>query len=371
MTNTTHYDIAIVGGGPAGATAARYAAAGGARVLLIEQNRAFDKPCGGGLFLRAFDAMEIPRTLIVQEVRTIEVVSPRQHTVSVPIDAFPLGVVHRRRFDEHRRTMAEAAGAPLQAARARLVPDSAFETPTLEARTRDGEVHRIQAAHLIAADGVNSTIRRTVLKSPPSRVMTYYAKVPDHDTDACQFWFGRDIAPGYYAWVFPHHDGAHIGGIVSDRTAAAHHREAFIQHAGLDPHLRLQHYYIPEWDAEAPMMEGKILFAGDSASLVLPFTYEGIYYAMASGRMAAEAILEGHPEAYPRIWDETYRRKFLFLRRLQRIFLSHDWLSERMVTLYKNPRFQRAVIGYWSGERVPENAWKTAAKVLKALTVYR
>jgi geranylgeranyl reductase len=367
---TQTYDVAVVGGGPAGATAARYAAAGGKRVVLIEQNRSFDKPCGGGLFLRAFDELEIPRSLITRTVQTIDVVSPANRIVSVPIDTFPLGVVHRQTFDEHLRTMAEAAGATILEAKVRTIT-CAEAGPTLEARSRSGEIHRIHARTVIAADGVNSILRRTLLKSPPRRVMTHYAKLPDTDVESCQFWFGRDIAPGYYAWIFPHHHGAHVGWVASDAAAARRHRDAFIRRAGLDPDLRPKSYYIPEWDEHGALMHRHVLFVGDSASLVLPFTYEGIYYAMQSGRMAAEAILEGHPEQYPKRWEETYHRKFIFLRRLQRVFLSHDSLSERMVALYRNPRFQRAVLGYWSGARAPEPLGKTLWKILKALTVYR
>jgi geranylgeranyl reductase len=68
--------VLIIGGGPAGATAARFLAENGVDVILLERNLSFVKPCGGGVSLSAFHELGIPKTIIKKEVKSIRIVSP-------------------------------------------------------------------------------------------------------------------------------------------------------------------------------------------------------------------------------------------------------------------------------------------------------
>jgi geranylgeranyl reductase len=365
-----HTEVVIIGGGPSGATAARHLARGGANVALLEKDLAFEKPCGGGLFVRAFEEFDIPVSLITKYVETIDIVSPNNDTASVDIRQDPLGVVHRQEFDAALRKLAKLAGATLIHAKANNI---AVESDSIhvEARRDDGSSYLIHAQYLIAADGVHSPVRKQLLDETPSRVLTYYADLPEQESAACQFWFGDDISPKHYAWIFPHYQGINIGLIADDKHRMRQFYHRLFERASLKGKPpKPKGYFIPYWKPMT-LYRDRVFYVGDSASLVLPFTYEGIYYALQSGRLAAQAILDKNPDAYEKNWNMLYLKKFRFLRILQTFFLQNNWFALRMSRLYHHPKFQRAVIGYWSGSRKPAGVFMTFLKVIKALSIYR
>jgi len=202
-------------------------------------------------------------------------------------------------------------------------------------------------------------------------VLTYYADLHEEETDSCQFWFGDDISPGYYAWIFPHHEGVNIGLIANDKHKMQQFYARFFEKAGIQETApRPKGYFIPHWKPMT-LYRDRVFYIGDSASLVLPFTYEGIYYALKSGKLAAEAIRENDPNLYEKSWNDLYLKKFKFLRILQSVFLRNDWWSTQMSRLYRHQKFQRAVLGYWSGTREPVGFFATIYKVIKGLVFYR
>ena len=362
--------IIVLGGGPSGANAARYLAKGNKDVVLIEKDFAFKKPCGGGLFLHAFDEFDIPKSLIKKEVNSIEIVSPDIQKSTVDITDFPLGIVHRQEFDAALRALAQDAGATLIEAKMYNI-ESANSAVTVKAHQTDGTDLEVHAQYLVAADGVNSPTRRHMLGETPNRILTHYADLEEDETEVCQFWFGEDISPGYYAWIFPHHQGVNIGLVAKDKRRIRQFYQRFFQKALIPGSVpKPRGYFIPHWKPMR-LYKDRIFYVGDSASLVLPFTYEGIYYALKSGKIAAEAILKNNPSLYEKNWNDLYLRRFKFLRLLQSIFLRNDWFSAKMSRLCQHKKIQRAFLGYWSGRRNPEGAFATIIKVFKVLIFYR
>ena len=367
-TESIECDVVVIGGGPSGATAARRLAQSGKDVVLVEKDLHFHKPCGGGLILSAFDEFDLPKELIKKEVNSIKIVSPTQNEANVSIDEYPLTIVNRVEFDAKLRGLAVDAGA-------KLIEGRSYDIETADGVSvkikTDNQVLSIKANYLIAADGVNSTIRRVLRDEKPSRILTQYVDISGEQSDSCQFWFGRDIAPGYYAWIFPHHDGLNAGLCVKDEKNIKKYMQSFLNKAGLEIGTgRIKGYFIPDWGREV-YYDRSVFFVGDSASMVAPFTYEGIYYAMRSGLLAAEAIIADDPLQYEQRFKEQYRKKFKFLQFLQRVFLSNDWLSEKMVKFYQNRNFQKGVIGYWSGRKKPVSAPAALWKIFKTLVRFR
>ena len=361
----------IIGGGPSGATAARELAQAGIDTLLIEKDIAFEKPCGGGLFLRAFDEFSLPLSLVTRRVETIDIVSPDGEKVSVDIQHDPLGIVHRKVFDATLRDLAQQSGATILHAKAQTITTQTNGI-VVEARNREGKLFRIHADYLIAADGVHSTTRKQLRDETPSRILTYYADVNGLESASCQFWFGDDISPGHYAWIFPHHQGINIGLIAEETYNPNRLFRQWLQRASLVKDIPPKHkgYFIPYWKPMT-LHDDRILYVGDSASLVLPFTYEGIYYALQSGRLAAQALIANDPKSYPKNWNALNLKRFKFLRLLQNIFLKNDWFARKMCSLYRHPKFQKAVMEYWSVARKPAGFFATILKIFKAILLYR
>jgi len=355
-------DILIIGGGPSGANAARYLTLGGANVILIEKNFNFDKPCGGGLFVQAFDEFDIPKSLIKKYVNFIDIVSSKKDKIAVDISKFPLGIVHRKEFDSTLRDMAKDAGAKVIEAKMNKI--SAYNDSVIaEATRKDGGKIRIKANYVIAADGVNSKTRQLILKEKPNSILTYYADIANRDINSCQFWFGDDISPKYYAWIFPHYKGINIGLVANKKKEVKNFYTNFLTKANIAENPKPKGYFIPDWKP-MKLYSNRVLFV---ASLVMPFTYEGIYYALKSGKLAAEALLKNNPKLYEESWNNLYLKRFKFFKLLQKIFLHNDFFSNKMCQLYKHKKFQNAVLGYWRGTKKTSNFLGTIYKVIKIL----
>jgi geranylgeranyl reductase len=92
---------------------------------------------------------------------------------------------------------------------------------------------------------------------------------------------------------------------------------------------------------------GNVLFLGDAAGLVMPLSYEGIYYAMKSGQMAAEAIIAGRPLLYEKTWKRKYTKRFYLMQRLKEHFLKNDENAEHLVELHRRKDIQKASMRLW------------------------
>lgn len=361
---------AVIGGGPSGANAARYLANAKEDVLLIEKDLSFDKPCGGGLTINALNEFNIPKNLIKKSVTTIDIISPKFEKISIDISKYPLAIVHRQEFDKKLRELATEAGAKILEAKAINITKDTKNIKIL-AQQSNGREFIIHAKYIIVANGVNSTIRKQFLGEYPRKILTYYANLDLQTTQSCQFWFGDDISPQHYAWIFPHHNGINIG-LVADNQ---HHMQEFYHNLFTKAKLadslpKPRGYFIPYWK-RMTLYKDNIFYVGDTASLVLPFTYEGIYYALKSGKLAAQAIIENNPHLYEKRWNNLYLKRFLFLRLLQNIFLRNNWWIDKMVGFYRYPQFQKSVLGYWSGSKKPEGVFTTVYKIVKGLIKYR
>ena len=104
------FDAVVVGGGPAGATAAQTLAERGYQVLLLDRAGRI-KPCGGAIPPRAIRDFDIPDELLVAKARSARMVAPSGHRVDIPIDNGFVGMVDREVFDEWLRERAAARGA--------------------------------------------------------------------------------------------------------------------------------------------------------------------------------------------------------------------------------------------------------------------
>lgn len=102
--------ILVVGGGPAGAIAAKSLAGRGLEVILLERNLSLEKPCGGGIPSSAFDEFAIPKEVIKREVKSIRIVSPIGEQLDIELKGGSLAIVARWEFDRVLRYEAEKEG---------------------------------------------------------------------------------------------------------------------------------------------------------------------------------------------------------------------------------------------------------------------
>lgn len=356
-----NYDVLVIGGGPAGATAARYLAQKKYKVLLVQKSFTFEKPCGGGIVLKAFDEFALDKEQISYQVNTIKFVAPSLSGVDVNLEKEPLAIVNRLEFDTYLRTLAQNEGAEVIEGYFK-----SYDGKFAYIKSNASDL-RIQAKYIIAADGVNSTVRKAITGTLPSRVLTLYAKVQQPLSSKCELWFGKDIAPGYYAWSFIHNKGIHIGLACENESEAHKYFGYFCEKLGLNHIPKARGYYIPLWKGDL-YRKDNILFIGDAAGQVSPFTYEGIYYAMRSALYAVEAIADGDLDKYKQLWQKNLKKRFKAMDLLQKLLLRWDWIIERVVKLLHNTKVHQAALRFWSGKSTPKSAWQIIQKIVKLLS---
>ncbi|MGW5672468.1 geranylgeranyl reductase family protein [Micromonospora sp. NPDC003776] len=300
------WDLVVVGGGPAGLSAAHAAASSGVRTLVVERaTHPRYKTCGGGLIgvslAEVADRIDVPAHDRVDRV-TITRDGRREFTRrhSGPI----LAMVRREEFDDRLRAAAVAAGAEVREG----VAVRAVEQDPDEVRLRlaDGEVIRARA--VIGADGSSGITARHVGVTFRQVDLGLEVELPVPPAEQ-ERWRGRLLldwgpVPGSYAWVFPKGDRLTVGVIATrgegERTRA--YLRDFVARLGLSG-------VTPEHDsghltrcraADSPLRRDRVLVAGDAAGLLEPWSREGISYALRSGRLAGEAVAAGDLAGYAR-----------------------------------------------------------------------
>ena len=361
-----YFDISIntliIGGGPSGATLARKLAKSSIDTILIEKNFSFDKPCGGGIKSIVFSEFDIPKELEIKQITKFNLITKKE-AVSVNLVKTPISIVLRKEFDHELRNLAQKDGAKLL--EGKYINSKFYDDCIIsEIKTTESKVIFIKSKYLVAADGVNSTVRKKILNTQTSSLLTNYSLIENQDIDYCDFYFGKDFAPNEYAWIFPHGDKLSIGSILkSDKL-----KKVFEEFKNIDfKGSKVKGYFIPSWNNEKIFYRNRTFFVGDCAGQVLPFTYEGIYFAMKSAHILADAIIENNPDLYEKKRNEIYLKKFRFFKIMQKIFLYNDFFANFMIKIFKNNRLQGRCLNYWEGSLKPISIYKIPQKILKYL----
>jgi geranylgeranyl reductase family protein len=297
-------DIVVIGGGPAGLTAARVAAAAGADTMVLERARhPRYKTCGGGLIGASLAALPFAppaRDRVDRLVLTLRGGSLVARTATGPL----LAMVNRSEFDAALCDAALAAGARVeQNATVRAVEQDAGG---VRVRLADGRSVRARTA--VGADGSSGVSARHVGVTFDQVDLGLELELPV-DGERQQRWRHRVLLdwgpmPGSYAWVFPKDDTLTVG-VIAARGQGEQTRRylaEFVRWLELDGTVpRQDSGHLTRCRADdSPLRRDRVIVAGDAAGLMEPMTREGISYALRSGALAGAAAAADDLAGYER-----------------------------------------------------------------------
>ena len=298
-------DVLVVGAGPAGSTAARMCASLGLRTVLLEEHPEVGCPthCTGKLSVHAFERFGLPASMIQSTLRAAALYAPDGTVARVRRPTPDSYVVDRDPFDRYLAGQAAASGAEvITGARARTVTRKDGRL-RVEVERRGGRL-TLTAPLVIDAEGA-SPVLPPQLGIAPRRTLVHGLQyevegAAIEEEDAPDLYFGREVAPGFFAWLMPIGGGRGRLGLAVDPRLTSRPPLFFLErlmasHPAVAPRVRRAVVVrklagrIPILGLRRPTYTDGMLVIGDAAGQVKATSGGGIYFSMLAGEIAARA----------------------------------------------------------------------------------
>jgi geranylgeranyl reductase family protein len=376
-------EVIVAGTGPAGSTAARRLACAGVRVLVLERDELpRQKPCGGGISTRVYARFPWLSSALTRipthPVSSLYLEGPSGGIFRMEAKGPAVVLIRRIEFDFLLATLAREAGADIVAPAA--IAQASQDASGVTLRTRDGREFR--APIVIAADGVNSVVARRLGLNPgwprAKLALDMMEETPAYmlraaEPETLSVFYGYGGAHGY-AYIFPKpaHVNVGIGYVLPYFKEQVDVTPYDLQRTFVGDLLarglvagesRREHFtpfLIPIGGPLKTTADGRVLLAGDAGGFVNGFSAEGIYYAMVTGELAADAVLASRTaagfdpararRAYVRAWRHEVGAELRDSVLIQKYLFNSPERMDRVVRgAQTRPEFSSILVDYASG----------------------
>lgn len=331
---------------------------------------------------------DLPLDIIDRRVTKMKMISPSNVAVDIGRTLKPheyIGMVRREVLDDYLRERASTNGAkvinglflkmdiPKKGSENINSPYVLHYTEYDGKKGGTGERKTLEVDVVIGADGANSRVAKSIDAGDydyaiafqerikiPSDKMVYYENL-------AEMYVGDDVSPDFYGWVFPKCDHVavgtgtvtHKGDIKKFQLATRNRARDKILGGKI---IRVEAHPIPE-HPRPRRLSGRVALVGDAAGYVTKCSGEGIYFAAKSGRMCAEAIVEGSESGkrmvdesdlrkYLEKWDKTYWPTYKVLDVLQKVFYRSNPAREAFVEMCADEYVQKMTFDSYLYKRV-------------------
>ncbi|KAJ9140464.1 hypothetical protein P3X46_031110 [Hevea brasiliensis] len=392
--------VAVIGGGPAGGAAADTLAKGGIETYLIKRKLDNCKPCGGAIPLCMVGEFDLPMDIIDRKVTKMKMISPSNIAVDIGKTLKPheyIGMVRREVLDSYLRERAANNGANVingflwgqqvilenghTKGRQRTAPYVLRYTEYNGKVGGAGQKNTLEVDAVIGADGANSRVAKSIGAGDYDYAIAFQERIriPDdkmvYYENLAERYVGDDVSPDFYGWVFPKCDHVavgsgtvtHKGDIKKLQLATRNRAKDKILEGNI---IRVEAHPIPEHPRPRRLLD-RVALVGDAAGYVTKCSGEGIYFAAKSGRMCAEAIVEGSENGkrmvdesdlrnYLEKWDKTYWPTYKVLDVLQKVFYRSNPAREAFVEMCADEYVQKMTFDSYLYKRV--GTWESSGR---------
>jgi digeranylgeranylglycerophospholipid reductase len=349
------YDVAIIGAGPAGSSAAFYAARTGLRVLIVDKRKTIGEPVQCGEFIPTTKEMEnmfprvknqselfnIDNSLIKMETNKIKVISPKMREYEIAFEGF---TVDRGFFDKYLVKKATDAGAELRTNTKFL----SFNGNRV--KLDKGE---IETKVIVGADGYASNVAKSAkMKVVDLLCPCILGQVEGEFEPTIEMFFGS-IAPGGYAWVIPKKNSANVG-LGIQKTSNIFLRNMlnkFLKLRKLKDIHTLSRGFVPISGPIPQTVKKNVIIVGDAAGQVMATNGGGIPISMICGRIAGNVISEHIKnkvplEQYEKQWRKAVDPELKNALKIKKMFdkvFKRNFTLEFAMKMIGSKRIERAI----------------------------
>jgi flavin-dependent dehydrogenase len=352
--------VAVLGGGPAGASAAERLARAGLKTALFDEKLAWEKPCGGGLTFKAYSEYpyllenDTPKKLVHETV----IGAPKAGEAKLTLD-HPLLIYSRLELNRMLLERAERAGTAIE--KTRIMGIEQRESGW-RLQTKSGVA---EADFLVVATGARNPLRAVGTEYRAADTMSALGYYVPAQQERIDIQFLENLEG--YIWVFPRCGHLSVG--ICGKGEPAHvlraRLERYMEERGIPrKDATFYSHMLPSletsgWKKNRLAGQGW-LAVGDAGGLVDPITGEGLYYAIRSGDLASRALIDDSyglnekTEAYRQAISHEFAADLEFAAMLaKRVFLGRflfKSVPQRMVHfMQKSPRFRALMQDLFAG----------------------